>query len=755
MAEEKKIGVYIYTGEGIGDTFDCDKIVETLKEEKDVAVCKTHKKLCTDGAADEIRKDIEAESLDAVVIGASSPRYHKDIFDFNGDTFVERVNLREGVAWSHEPNDQHTQDLALDYMRMGVAKARLANVPKPMVLDINDTILVVGGGVTGMNSALSAAKTGYNVVLAEKDENIGGFFKKLYKLAPTKAPYFSLEPNTCDSLIAEVEANPNIKVLTNCFIKKISGQPGQFDVNAKIGDEDLSFQVGSIVQATGWKPYPAERLGHLGYGKIKNVVTNIEVEEMASNGGLKKPSDGGDIKSVAFIQCAGSRDPEHLPYCSNVCCTATFKQAMYIREKYPNAAIYVIYKDVRTPGNYEKFYKRVQYEDNIFLTKGEIKEVSEGEDGKITIEADDTFMGEQISVEADLVVLAAGMTPSSGPERVKKEKDKKKEEKKDDEEGGAETQSDLPRKLLDIPRDEVLNLEYIQGPELPTLTYGFPDSHFICFPYETRRTGIYAAGCVRSPMDSVTAKSDALGASLKAIQCLENNRKGTAVHPRAGDMSYPDFFFQRCTQCKRCTEECPFGALQEDVKGTPLPNPNRCRRCGICMGACPERIISFEDYSVQIISSVIKSIYIPTEEEDEEATPRIIAFLCENDAYPALDTAARESLKISPYIRVIPVRCLGSLSSSWIADSLSQGFDGAILFGCKYGEDYQCHYIKGSELASIRMGNVREKLKQLVLEPERVELHQISIDEYADIPKLMNKFAKTVEELGPNPYKEM
>jgi len=738
MADERKIGVYIYSGDGIAESFDCNKLAENIKEDSSIAVCKIMKNLCTKKGADEIRNDIDTEGLGAVVIGASSQRYHTDIFTFE-NTIMERVNLREAVAWTHEPNDEQTFALALDYMKMGIEKARMVGIPEPMVLDINDTVMVVGGGVTGMNAAIASAKAGYRVVLAEKASELGGFYRKLYKLTPRKAPYYSLEENTCEALIAEVMSIPRIKVLTNCTIEETSGQPGMFDVKAKVNGEELTFQVGTIVQATGWKPYNPNKLEHLGYGKFKNVVTNIEIEEFANNGGIKRKSDGGDIKSVTFIQCAGSRDENHLPYCSNVCCMSSLKQAMYIREKYPNAAVYVIYKDIRTPGNYEKFYKRMQNEDSIFLTKGEIVEMRENEDDTISLDVDNTLLDEKITIKSDLVVLATGLVPASGPERVVAT--------------AKEAESETVK--VEDPKDPVLNLKYIQGPELPTLHYGFPDSHYICFPYETRRTGIYAAGAVRAPMDTASAKNDAYGASLKAIQCIENIRKGTAVHPRSGDKTYPDFFFQRCTQCKRCTEECPFGALQEDVKGTPQPNPNRCRRCGICMGACPERIISFKNYSVQIVSAMIKSIYIPTEEEDGQATPRIIAFMCENDAYPSLDIAARKGFKISPYIRIIPVRCLGSVSTSWIADSLSKGFDGAILFGCKYGDDYQCHFIKGSELANKRMENVQEKLKQLVLEPERVELHMLSLDEFDKLPEIMNKFAKTIEEIGPNPYKEM
>lgn len=746
MADEKKIGLYICSGCEIGSTIDCSALAETMKSEANPTVCKVCSMLCSDESIAGIRKDIAEQGLDKVILGACSPRYLTDIFSFDNIVF-DRVSLREQVAWTHKANDIHTQMLAEDYLRMGLAKVDICEIPEPMVLDINDTVMVVGGGVTGMNAAIASAKAGYSVVIAEKSDTLGGFYAKLNKLTPRFEPYMDLEPNPCAELIAEVYSNPKIKVLTNCAIEKTAGQPGMFDVTANISGETIQFQVGAIVQATGWKPYNPKKLSYLGYGLSKNVVTNIELEELAKNGNLKRPSDGGEVKSIAFIQCAGSRDENHLPYCSAVCCMTSLKQALYFREKYPNASIYIIYKDIRTPAQYEMFYKRVQFEDNIFLTKGEISEVAAGNDDTLVINVDDTLIGEKISINADMLVLASGMVPSTMVTHDG-----------DDDEMDSEIAALEGGKKLAASAEEsahILNLTYRQGPDLPTLKYGFPDSHYICFPYETRRTGIYAAGTVRAPMDSLSSKNDAYGAAMKAIQNIENIRKGTAVHPRSGDKSFPDFFLQRCTQCKRCTEECPFGTLDEDVKGTPKPNPNRCRRCGICMGACPERIISFKNYSVRMISSMIKSIKVPTEEEEVGAVPRIIAFMCENDAYPSLDIAARKRMEYTPHVRVIPVRCLGSVNISWIADSLSAGFDGVILFGCKYGDDYQCHFIRGSELANRRMENVQEKLKQLVLEPERVELHMLSIDEYDSVPGILTKFAETIENIGPNPYKEM
>jgi quinone-modifying oxidoreductase subunit QmoB len=343
-----------------------------------------------------------------------------------------------------------------------------------------------------------------------------------------------------------------------------------------------------------------------------------------------------------------------------------------------------------------------------------------------------------------MLVLATGQVPNTAHWLVSDDPAPPVDAKK-----AAEPAEEGPKQKVE---GSILKLAYRKGPDLPNLRHEFPDSHFICFPYETRRSGIYATGGVRRPMTMSSAKEDAAGAVMKAIQAMNLVSTGQAVHPRAGDLSFPEINLQRCTQCKRCTDECPFGALNEDEKGNPITQPTRCRRCGVCMGACPERIISFQNYSVDMIGSMIKEVEIP--EEDEEK-PRVLVLACENDAYPALDMAGAKGLKYSSYIRVVPLRCLGSMNLVWIADALSSGYDGVLLLGCRHGDDYQCHFIQGSQLAGIRMSKISETLTRLSLESERIRVEEVGITDWDRAPKIINEFMETIDRVGPNPFKDL
>jgi quinone-modifying oxidoreductase subunit QmoB len=748
---DRKLGVYICSGCSIGESIDVTRLVDVAQQDYKVPVCRTNPFLCGEDGLSMIQKDLEAGTVDALVVAGCSVRTKTDAFSFDSHMVMDRVNLREHVAWSHEPGNEDTQMLAEDYLRMGIVKARKMEPLEPVSDGISKTILVVGGGVTGITAALEAADANYEVVLVEKKAQLGGSLASVKKNYPTHPPYDELEETGLPEKIAKVINHPRVKIYTSTRIVKTEGQPGMFDVTLQNGGVPFVHRAGAIVMATGWKPYDASKLAHLGYGSSPDVVTNDQFEAMIGDGPLVRPSDGKRVESVLFIQCAGSRDKDYLPYCSSICCMATLKQADVIHQANSETKVYIVYRDIITPGQYEQYFVKVQNHPATFLMKGDVAAVRAEARGLLQVDVKGTLLDEDITILADIVVLATGLVPNAADnDAIRDLRDAQaKIQRNESETQRAEAEKTVER-LRPHQDTEILNLCYRQGPDLPILRDGFPNSNFVCFPYETLRTGIYAAGAVRAPMDSARAEEDALGAAMKAIQSLEMASAGQAVHPRAGDLSYPSFLLQRCTQCKRCTVECPFGSLDEDEKGTPKFNAYRCRRCGVCMGACPERIISFKNYSVDMIASMIKAIDVPEEEEEKL---RVLLFMCENDAYPALDVAGMNHVICDSSVRVIPVRCLGSVNIVWIADALSRGIDGVMLMGCKYGEDYQCHFAKGSEIAHRRLENVKETLQRLQLESERVEVSQVSIDAYEKVPEMINTFMDRMRELGPNPYK--
>jgi quinone-modifying oxidoreductase subunit QmoB len=775
---DKKYGVYICEGCGIGDSLDVAAIKGVAEEEGYSA--KTHPNLCGAAGVEFLKQEI-AGGVNTLILAACSRRVNFDTFRFDG-CIVDRVNLREGVVWSH-PRDKfpaltaeqkadadyydRVQMMAEDYLRMGMARVQKVTLPEPFKLEkMSEKILVIGGGITGLSAALDAAKAGYAVTIVEKEAQLGGAALTWRSQLPTVDPYDHLIPPVIEAKIQAVQSNPKITVKTNTLVARLAGQPGEFTASFKKPGEKTEFDVpfplppemrvdesgkeldaetlnkkylefnegrtdiltldpngemfGAVVLAAGWRPdtIEGEAYAHLGVGQSPDVVTNAQFEAIAKKGKIVRPSDGKPAKAVVFVQSPGQdKDDSDFDYAGAVTSLVSLKQAKYVREDYEDGKAYVFYQHMRTPGLNENFYKSIQQDPGIFLTKGNVLKVSKNGGGLI-VEASDTLLGKQLKVKADMVVLAAGMVPAT----------------KD---------------------DPVVNLAYRQGPAFRDISLfnGYCDSNFICFPYETQRTGIYAAGAVRRSMTTEEAMEDATGAALKAIQCITSTNRGVAVHPRSGDMTFPDFFFQRCTQCKRCTQECPFGALDDDAKGTPKPNPTRCRRCGTCMGACPERIIGFADYNVDSIGSMVKAVKVPSADDYSEPPFRILGLVCENDALPALDIAALNKLSYSADVRLIPVRCLGSVNVIWIKDALSQGMDGVFLLGCKHGDDYQCHFVKGSELASIRMKKIGEALTSLALEVERVGQFEIAIDEYDKIPKIIDEFVASVEALGPNPFK--
>jgi quinone-modifying oxidoreductase, subunit QmoA len=411
------------------------------------------------------------------------------------------------------------------------------------------SIMVVGGGISGLTAALEAAEVGYEVFLVEKEPYLGGRVSQLNQYFP------KLCPPTCGLEInyRRIKDNRRIKTFTLADVIKVAGQPGDYTVTVQMNPrfinenctacgecvavcpversnsfnfgldktkavykttamafparytidaaackgtacgkclaackysaieldmkpKTLDLKVGAIIWATGWIPYDAAKIDNLGYGTCQNVITNMTLERLASHNGptqgrITRPSDGKEPASVAFVQCAGSRDENHLPYCSYICCMASLKHATYIRERYPEAKIYIFYIDLRTPGyKYEKFYQKIKEDKNIFLIKGKVAEVKNTAGGQVTVVAENAVTGEKAEHTVDLVVLATGMQPTAA--------------------------------VAKLPADLKLN----------------PDGFIV---NDFARGGMFAAGCANKPADVVSSNQNATGMALKAIQTLK------------------------------------------------------------------------------------------------------------------------------------------------------------------------------------------------------------------------------------------
>jgi len=412
----------------------------------------------------------------------------------------------------------------------------------------NQSILVVGGGMSGITAALEAAEAGHEVVLVERNPYLGGRVTQLDQYFPKLCPpNCGLEIN-----FRRMRQNPRVRFFTMAEVSGISGKEGDYDVtialkpryvNEKctccgkcaeaceaeidnpfnygmdkikaaylphefafpmrylldpsivetedgkkcldaceygaidLGMEETSFdlKVGAIVWAAGWDPYDAAKVDYYGFGEYKNVITNVMMERLASAGGptagkIVRPSDGKEVKNVAFIQCAGSRDENYLPYCSGVCCLASLKHATYVRERDPDCDVTIFFIDIRALDRLEDFYTKVQEDEKIVFIKSKIANITEDEEtGDLLLEGENTRTGEQIRTGFDMVVLATGMVPN--------------------------------------------NIDIDSSPEVPIDEYGFLIN-------DPEKTGIYGAGCVRRPTDVASSVQDATAAALKAIQSI-------------------------------------------------------------------------------------------------------------------------------------------------------------------------------------------------------------------------------------------
>lgn len=452
---------------------------------------------------------------------------------------------------------------------------------------------------------------------------------------------------------------------------------------------EFELQVGAVLVTTGWDPYPLERLEEFGYGLYPRVITSLEMEGIYD----ALPA----LKKVAFIQCAGSRDERHLPYCSSVCCTVTLKQVLALKEKWPDLDCYVFYEDIRTPGFDEDLYRRVKALDGVLFIRGKPSCVRPALGNRLSIRAEDTFSGKEIDISPDLLVLAGGMIPSAGTGEA--------------------------ARALNIPRTQD----------------GFFQAHLACHPEESERTAIRVGGACRGPMNITQAIESGHRAAMDILPYLSGR---LLVEP-----TYPVVNLTKCDKCKRCMEECPYQSFYFDPNGFPLPDLAKCRQCGSCVGVCPLIAVSMGSFTVPQVASQIQAIKASFLGREE---PVILSFLCRNDAYLAAREAALSGLIIPPNVFFITVPCAGSINNAFIADALSFGIDGVLIAGCKDG---QCHFVKGNLLVKTRREDLAEKLQKMVIEPERVRFESIEIRDSERYVKLIQGYLEELRRIGPNPFK--
>lgn len=703
MSNDAKIGIYLCACEGeIEKVIDLDSLVKGASEWPWVTTVRKEASLCLERGTRTIRDDVKTLGLDRVLIAACSPFFkEKEFSDLGVNKYlVERVNIREQCSRVHESNPENATKKAKALLGVFLEKTRLSKPLQPSMVPAVKNALIVGGGVAGINVALDIADAGADneVFLVEKKPFLGGRVAELHRYFPRMCP------PSCglELMFSRLEGNPRIHALTSSEIDALSGSPGNFDVSIRAastgainpGEKNKisTIKAGAVVLATGWEPFDPTPLTEYGYGRFEHVITNLEFEKFSR--GHKTFLSGP--KRTAFIQCVGSRDERHLPYCSDVCCMVSIKQALSLKEADPGHDVYIFYNDIRTPGEYEELYRHSR-ESGIKFIKGMPSELRQDRPGKITFSVFDTVAGERLDITADLVVLATGMKPSQGNGSLKEK--------------------------LGI----VLNKN------------SFLESHLQCNPQDTQREGIFSAGCCRAPMDVSRSIESAGAAAIKALRFLKSEIE---VSP-----GFPAVNLLKCDRCKRCMEECPFKAYSFDEKGFPKVDVLKCRACGICMGSCPLGAISLGELSIEQLSAMLDVLDKSYLGEDE---PVILGFLCKNDAYRAADDAGAKGAHYPPNLLSVMVPCSGAVNNVIVSEAISKGVDGVLIAGCP---DSQCHYVQGSALAKTRLGDISNKLKEMYIEPERVRFMSISRDEPEKFAEAVKEYVEELRKLGRNPLR--
>ncbi|MDY7032075.1 MAG: FAD-dependent oxidoreductase, partial [Thermodesulfobacteriota bacterium] len=549
-----RIGIFVCNcGINIGGTADVPELVEYAKGLPGVAHVEQNLFTCSQDTQDKMTEVIEEHGLNRIVVAACSPRTHEPLFQetllnagLNKYLFT-MANIRNQCTWVHQDFPAEATGKAKDLIRMAVEKVRRSKPLKQETVPVNHTVLVVGGGLAGMNSALSIAEQGFQVHLVEKTDQLGGLAKRVhYTIEGDDVVTFA------NSLTKKVEEHSNITVHFNAEVKEHSGFVGNFKTVVKTdsGEEEISHGV--VVVATGATPYePQEYL----YGEENDVLTSLELEERITN----KDKELENLKSVVMIQCVGSRNDDN-PNCSRVCCQGSIKNALQLKEINPDINIYVLYRDMRTYGLMEDFYKEAREKGVMFIRfhKDQPPKVESIEEG-LLISVKDHVLNAELEIEADLVSLAVGV--------------------RGDKENPVSRHFKLP-----------VNQEGF-----------FQEAHVKLRPVDFHSEGMFLAGLAHGPKLIRDTLAQSGAAAARALTVLTKDKLTLSSEKSTVDGTI-------CAACLTCVRACPYDVPRINSEGVAEIEPAECQGCGICVSMCPRKAIQLNNYSDEEILANIAAI---------------------------------------------------------------------------------------------------------------------------------------------------
>ena len=551
--EEPRIGVFVCNcGINIGGIVDVPAVAEYAAKLPYVVFTDQNLFTCSQDTQDLIKEMIIEHKLNRLVVASCSPKTHEQMFmetleacGINKYLF-EMANIRNQDSWIHSKDSEAATEKAKDLVRMSVARAAKLKTLKEKIVPINKQALVIGGGVAGMNAALSLGKQGFDTVLVEKEARLGGFLRKLHHTIDGEDIQAYLK-----KLIKEVTANKKIKVLTEARIAGFEGFKGNFATDIEVGSDKKrqTIKHGVIIVATGAKEYSPKEFF---YEDNDRVVTQVEVSDILEEKGA------ADLNSVVMIQCVGSRNDENVE-CSRICCQSAVKNALHIKRLNPDAQVYVLYRDIRTYGLLEDFYTEARKKGVIFIrfdskTPPDVKTSS---DGGLLVKIKDHILQREIEIRSDLLALSAGVV--------------------------AEDTSELCG-IMKLNRNP-------EG--------FFIEAHVKLRPVDMPGDGIFLCGSAHEPKLISESISQAQAAASRATTFLAKSEIKLSAITAKVDIDY-------CVKCLTCVRSCPFEVpvFNEDEKVIEI-NEAICHGCGVCACVCPRQTIQLSYYEDdQIISKI-------------------------------------------------------------------------------------------------------------------------------------------------------